>query len=233
MQREISAIIAGATGLVGNELLHLLLGHDAMAKVYALTRTALPYRSKNLVQIVHPELRVTEWEDTDPVPELGFICLGTTKKSAGGKAGLEAVDVELVKSVARSMRQLGVEHLVVISSLGATPYSPSFYLRCKAKMEQALSEMGFSHCIFVRPGPLSGERSESRQDEVLLQKGLELAQPLLIGPLSHLVPIPAEDVALTMLKLAMKALELPPTAAEIHSGNALRRQCAETQHPQA
>ncbi|MCM0147512.1 NAD(P)H-binding protein [Photobacterium galatheae] len=233
MQRQTSAIIAGATGLVGNELLHILLGSDLINRVYALTRSALPYRSKHLVQIVHPELRITEWEETDPVPELGFICLGTTKKKAGGKAGLKAVDVELVKSVARSMQQLGVKHLIVISSLGASPYSPSFYLRCKAEMEQALSEFGFSHCVFVRPGPLTGEREQPRQDEILTQKVLEVLQPLLIGPLSQLSPIPAEDVARAMFNAGLQAPDTAPSAIQIIKSNALRHPPFHGEQPQA
>ncbi|UTM56507.1 oxidoreductase [Photobacterium sp. CCB-ST2H9] len=233
MQRQISAIIAGTTGLVGNELLHILLGSDTFESVYALTRSALPYRSKHLVQIVHPELRITEWEETDPVPELGFICLGTTKKNAGGKAGLKAVDVELVKSVARSMHQLGVKHLVVISSLGASLYSPSFYLRCKAEMEQALSDMGFAHCIFVRPGPLTGEREHPRQDEILTQKILELFQPVLIGPLSHLRPIPAEDVARAMFNAGLQSLDTTTAATQIIKSNELRHPPFHGEQPQA
>ncbi|MDO6707117.1 NAD(P)H-binding protein [Photobacterium sp. 1_MG-2023] len=223
MSHPISAIIAGATGLVGNELLHLLLGSETIGNVYALSRSALPYRSKHLIQLVHPELRITEWDDQDPVPQLGLICLGTTLKSAGSKDGLRAVDIDLVKSVARSMRQLGVETLVVISSLGASRFSPSFYLRCKAEMEQAVAALGFPHCIIVRPGPLTGERTPPRPGEEMVLKILDTLSPLLLGPLSSLTPIAAEDVAAAMLRLGIESLNTAPEKARMIRSNALRR----------
>ena len=206
-----SAIIAGASGLVGDELLHLLLNQPEIETVYSLSRRELPLHSSKLQQIIHPELRVTEWEDTSPVPTLGFICLGTTKKQAGSKKALEAVDYQLVKEVAKTMKMLGVRQIVVISSLFASPWSPSHYLRCKGKMEQALSKMGFEHCVFVRPGPLKGDRSKPRKDELLLQGVFDTLHPLVIGPLANLDPIPAEQVARKMLELSFAAQrqELP------------------------
>lgn len=207
-----NAIIAGASGLVGDELLHLLLNRTDFDTVYSLSRRELPFYSSKLVQIVHPELRVTSWEDSEPTPTFGFICLGTTKKQAGSNQALEAVDYQLVKEVAKTMQILGVRHIVVISSLFASPWSPSHYLRCKGKMEKALTAMGFEHCIFVRPGPLKGERSTPRKDEQLVQGIFDVFHPLVIGPLANLDPIPAEQVAKRMLGLALAAnrRELPP-----------------------
>ncbi|WEM41499.1 oxidoreductase [Photobacterium sp. DA100] len=206
-----SAIIAGGSGLVGDELLHLLLSQPEFEAIYALSRRELPLHSSKLHQIIHPDLRVTEWEDASPTPTVGFICLGTTKKQAGSKKALEAVDYQLVKEVAKTMKMLGVRHIVVISSLFASPWSPSHYLRCKGKMEQALVKMDFEHCIFVRPGPLKGERSQPRKDELLVQGIFDLFHPLIIGPLANLDPIPAEQVARKMLTLAQEAQrhELP------------------------
>ncbi|UTV26904.1 NAD-dependent epimerase/dehydratase family protein [Photobacterium atrarenae] len=204
---QANAIIAGASGLVGDELLHQLLGHDQFGKIYALSRRQLPFHSKKLSQLIHPELRVTEWSDADPIPTIGFICLGTTKKQAGSSQALEAVDVHLVKAVAATMQMLGVKHLVVVSSLFASPWSPSHYLRCKGKMEKALLKMNFEHCVFVRPGPLLGERSSPRKDEQIVQWLSALLQPLTFGPLAHLRPIPAETVARAMVNLSLQAME--------------------------
>ncbi|MGR5146585.1 NAD(P)H-binding protein [Photobacterium alginatilyticum] len=204
-QGTANAIIAGASGLVGDELLHQLLAHPHFHTVYSLSRRELPFHSKKLVQIVHPELRVTAWGETDPTPTIGFICLGTTKKQAGSKQALEAVDYQLVKDVATTMQLLGVRHLVVISSLMAHSWSPSHYLRCKGKMEKVISKMGFSHSVFVRPGPLQGERSAPRQDEQVVQGVFNVIKPLMIGPLGHLIPIPAEHVARSMLELSLLA----------------------------
>ncbi|MGR5154204.1 NAD(P)H-binding protein [Photobacterium swingsii] len=207
MQGNMHAVIAGASGLVGDELLHQLLAHDDIATVYSIARRELPFRSKKLKQIIHPELRVTEWNEADPTPQLGFICLGTTRKQAGSNSALKAVDYQLVKDVAATMKMLGISRIIVVSSLFAHPLSPSHYLRCKGKMEQAINSMGFEHCTFVRPGPLKGERSKPRKDEAITQGLLETLHPLLIGPFANLTPIPADRVAKIMLSHALHPSE--------------------------
>ena len=200
---SLNAIIAGASGLVGTELLHQLLARSHFNHIYALARRPLPFHSKKLHQIIDSQLRIIAWENDQPVPEYGFICLGTTKQQAGTNQALEAVDVDLVKSVALTMKNLGVKHLFVVSSLGACKHSPSHYLRCKGKMEQALTALAFEHCVFVRPGPLKGERNKPRKDERVIQRVFDIVHPIMVGPLKHFTPIPAEDVATSMVKLAM------------------------------
>ncbi|MDX1303725.1 NAD-dependent epimerase/dehydratase family protein [Photobacterium sp.] len=221
-QVKASAIIAGASGLVGDELLHLLLAHDHFQRVYSLSRRELPFHSKKLVQIIHPELRITAWDESDITPTYGFICLGTTKKQAGSNAALEAVDFQLVKDVATTMQLLGVTNLVVISSLFAHPWSPSHYLRSKGKMEKALSKLGFSRCTFVRPGPLKGERSKPRHGEIISQRIFALIKPLLVGPLAHLNPIPAEDVARSMLALSLEHKRVDNHSVRIVAGKSIQ-----------
>ncbi|MCW8328306.1 NAD(P)H-binding protein [Photobacterium sp. SDRW27] len=221
-QGKAYAIIAGASGLVGDELLHQLLAHPHYQTIYSLSRSELPFHSKKLVQIIHPELRVTAWGESDPTPQVGFICLGTTKKQAGSNEALEAIDFQLVKEVAATMHLLGVRHIVVISSLFACPWSPSHYLRCKGKMEKAIRAMGFDHCIFVRPGPLKGERAQPRKDELLVQGVFTLFRPLVIGPLAHLNPIPAERVARSMLELSLLAESNHTEPVTVVSGKALQ-----------
>ncbi|WP_281223324.1 NAD(P)H-binding protein [Photobacterium sanguinicancri] len=212
MQGKVHAVIAGASGLVGDELLHQLLAHDDIATVYSIARRELPFRSKKLVQVIHPELRVTEWEASAPTPQIGFICLGTTRKLAGSNAALKAVDFQLVKDVASTMKMLGVNHIIVVSSLFAHPLSPSHYLRCKGKMERAVKSMGFEHCTFVRPGPLKGERSKPRKDEAFIQGLFDTLHPLMAGPFANLTPIPADQVAKIMLTHALTpANESSPT----------------------
>jgi uncharacterized protein YbjT (DUF2867 family) len=222
-QEKASAIIAGASGLVGDELLHQLLASEHFNIVYSLSRRELPFHSKKLSQIVHPELRVTTWDEADHTPTHGYICLGTTTKQAGSSAALEAIDYQLVKDVANTMHLLGVRNITVVSSFGAHPWSPSHYLRCKGKMEQALSKMDFSRCTFVRPGPLTGERSKPRKDEIVVQRLFEIIHPLMMGPLGNLEPIPAEDVARNMLTLSLKPEYTDSKKTRVISGKALIR----------
>lgn len=191
-------ITAGSTGLVGNELLKQMLDAQPIEEIYALTRRKLPFFHPKLVSIQDPELRVTDWGAEQSTPKYGFICLGTTLKQAGSKEALEKIDYELVCDVAQEMKVLGVTHLAVVSSLGASARSFSHYLRCKGRMELAIERMGFERVVFARPGPLKGLREQPRKDEVVAQTMLRIMRPLMLGPLAKMIPIKASDVAQAM-----------------------------------
>lgn len=194
-----TVIVAGGSGLVGNELMKILLDDDPIGHIYALVRKPLPYFHPKLEQIQHSDLQIVDWSEDKKVPKFGFICLGTTIKQAGSKAELKRIDYELVCSVAQEMKVLGVSHLAVVSSYGASLRSFSHYLRTKGKMEEALRQMEFEHLVFVRPGPLKGLRDEPRTDEAIVQGILKVFSPVMIGPLAKLIPISATDVARSML----------------------------------
>ena len=194
----LTIITAGSTGLIGNELIKQMLEQAPIEHIYALSRRELPFFHSKLEVIQHPELRIQDWDDNKPQPEYGFICLGTTLQQAGSKQALEKIDYELVCDVAQEMKLLGVKQLAVVSSYGASARSFSHYLRCKGRMELAIERMGFDRVVFVRPGPLKGLRENPRKDEVVVQTMLSILQPLMLGPLSKLIPIEAADVAQAM-----------------------------------
>lgn len=196
-----SVIVAGATGLIGSHVLELLIDEPAVEHIYALSRRALDsqFNSSKLHTLIHSDLQVTSWDDTKATPNLGVICLGSTKKKAGSKEALRKVDVELVSQVAQSMKFIGVERLAVVSSYGASARSYSHYLKCKGQMEQNLMRIGFKQLFIARPGPLVGERAQPRADEKLLQSIFPLLSPFMIGKYKNLRPIQSKDVAQTML----------------------------------
>ncbi|WP_432715632.1 oxidoreductase [Vibrio sinaloensis] len=196
--RDFCVIAAGCTGLIGNELIKQLLDQDPVTRIYALSRRELPFFHSKLNVIQHPQLRVQQWQEDDPRPEYGFICLGTTLKQAGSKQALEKVDFELVCEVAQEMKLLGVKRLAVVSSYGASTRSLSHYLRCKGRMELAIERLDFETVVFARPGPLKGLREKPRRDESVVQAIATLFRPIMIGPLANLLPIDATDVALAM-----------------------------------
>ncbi|CAH0539682.1 oxidoreductase [Vibrio marisflavi] len=193
------AIIAGGSGMVGSELLKEMLEDSPISHIYALTRSPLPFMHPKLEIIQNENLHINNWDDNKLVPKLGFICLGTTRNQAGSSSELEKVDFGLVCEVAQTMKLLGVTHLSVISSYGASKNTPSHYLRCKGKMEIALSGMGFEKLLIVRPGPLVGMRDTPRKSEVITLALLDHLKPIMRGPLTKLIPINARHVALAML----------------------------------
>ncbi|AIW18679.1 nucleoside-diphosphate sugar epimerase [Vibrio coralliilyticus] len=191
-------MVAGATGLIGTELIKQMLEEDPVTRIYALSRRELPFFHPKLEVLQNKQLQVQEWDADKPSPKYGFICLGTTIKQAGSKQELERIDYELVCDVAQTMKVLGVTHLAVVSSYGASVRSLSHYLRCKGKMEMAIERMGFEHITFVRPGPLVGLRDTPRTDEAIVQVVLKSLRPLMFGKLAKLIPIQASEVAKAM-----------------------------------
>lgn len=204
-----NAIIAGASGLVGKQVLSQLLELSSISNVTALVRSPLSIQNSKFDQIQNSELTVTHWSNQSPSPDFGFICLGTTIKQAGSKLALEQVDVELVTHVAQTMKILGVKRIAVVSSYGANIHSFSHYLKCKGRMEQNLLKLQFERVVFMRPGPLTGIRHNPRSDEKILQKLLWIVNPVLIGPLANFKPIQASTVAQAMIFSLVKPAHHP------------------------
>ncbi|MCE7577344.1 nucleoside-diphosphate sugar epimerase [Aliivibrio fischeri] len=199
-----SIIIAGSTGLIGHYLLNFSLKNESVNRVYSLSRRSLDETSSKLVQMVSDDLSIDKNQLEEQTPDIGFITLGTTIKKAGSKAALKAIDTDLVVSVAQSMREVGVRHIYVVSCIGASSSAFSHYLKCKGEMEDSITLLGFSSTTFMQPGPLSGDRSETRKDEVLLQGLMGIINPLMKGCLLNYKPIEGEVVAECMLDLALQ-----------------------------
>lgn len=202
MSNNTCVIIAGATGLVGSKVVTHLVSQPGIHTLYSLSRRPLDNISdpKNkIIPMIDADLSILNWDDQQSTPEIGFICLGTTLKQAGSKENLRKVDVDLVTNVARQMKMIGVTRLAVVSSLGANSKSSSHYLSCKGQMEENIEELGFDEVVFVRPGPLVGQRAQSRTDEKIVQGIFSVIRPFMVGKLANFVPIDAEDVAKAMI----------------------------------
>ncbi|GEA52706.1 nucleoside-diphosphate sugar epimerase [Vibrio inusitatus NBRC 102082] len=201
MTLNTSIVIAGATGLVGRETLKAVLKDYRVSKVISLSRRKIEMEDSKLEQWITNDLSKPELQANNLTPSVGIIALGTTLKKAGSKEKLRAIDVDLVANTAKTMREMGVKHLVVISCLGANPKALSHYLRCKGDMENLVEGLNFDNVSFMHPGPLAGDRHEHRTDEKLLQGMMRFVTPLMIGKLRNYAPIEANDVAQAILKL--------------------------------
>lgn len=196
-----TAVVAGASGLVGAELLQLLLAIDDYQRVHAVSRRPLPFDHARLANRIMPleqvEQRLTGFRCHD-----AFCCVGSTRRKAGSDEELRRVDVDLVLAFARAVRACGAQRFVVLSSAGAATGSRAAYLRNKADMEAALARLGFASLDVLRPGLLLGWRGELRPAEFLGTMLMPLANPLLRGPLEIYRGIHARDVAAAMLGAA-------------------------------
>jgi len=174
-----TAVLAGATGLVGRYLQQVLEEDAFYDDRIALTRAD------------YADLRLP------PVTHL-FCCLGTTIAKAGSQQAFRAVDYDLVLKFAHAGLESGAKRMMVVSSVGADPKSSGFYLRVKGEMEQAISGLGFEAVHIFRPSVLLGQRPEARAGE---QWGIRFARAFewaLIGELKKYRPMPAGVLASAM-----------------------------------
>jgi uncharacterized protein YbjT (DUF2867 family) len=191
-----SALLVGATGLVGGELLKLLLADPRYSHVHTVGRRATsivhPKLTAHIVDMANP-LQLAQLPRIDDV----YCALGTTIKVAGSQAAFKAVDLDAVVAVARATIRLNKSaRFGVVSAMGADPKSSVFYNRIKGEMESAVSQLGFESTSIARPSMLAGDRNSlnqaSRPSE---QIGLKL-----MSAVSFLIPanykaIDAADVA--------------------------------------
>lgn len=189
------ALVAGATGLVGRELLRQLAAHGGYGRVTALVR-----RSADLPTMVLPLLA-----DFERLADAGerlaaddvYCALGTTIRTAGSRAAFRRVDHDYVVTLARLAREHGARHFLLVSSLGADPRSRVFYSRVKGEVEAAVRALGYPSLTIVRPSLLLGERSEFRLGESLMKA---------LGPLlpRRYRPVHARAVAATLIRAAVE-----------------------------
>lgn len=191
--------IAGGSGLVGAELLRLLLEEDAFTTVVAVGRRTLPIEHAKLEQATVDFLAPHAF---DPLraPTVAMATLGTTIKKAGSREAFRAVDHEAVLAFARAARAAKASSFLHVTSLGADPAARGFYARVKGEVEQAVAELGFDSVYALRPSILDGDRTESRPLEEL---GVLFGRAL--GPvLGKYRPTAVSAVARTMVTLAKK-----------------------------
>ena len=198
-----TALLAGATGLVGSHLLRLLLADETYQKVTILGRRGLPLTSPKLQQrlIDFDHLADLDAPKVDDV----FCCLGTTIKKAGSQEAFRKVDLGYVEALARVAARAGAKQFLLVSAIGANAKSRVFYSRVKGETEAAVQAVGFAGTHIFRPSMLLGERAESR---ILERMGTPLMRAVafaMVGSLRRYRPIPAETVAAAMVKGAKKA----------------------------
>ena len=196
-----SALLAGATGLVGRELARAWAGPgDLVMLLRGPAPAGLPAGPRLRSKLVDYSALAT-LPAALPAADEGYCCLGTTIAQAGSQAAFRAVDFDAVLAFARAAQAAGVKRLGVVSALGAQADSRSFYSRVKGEVEAELAGMNFSSLVLARPSLLAGNRSATGQPRRLGEK-LALMVAL---PLGRLVPaawrpIQASVVALALLR---------------------------------
>jgi uncharacterized protein YbjT (DUF2867 family) len=200
-----TALLAGATGLIGAALLARLRERAHYRHTHVLLRRAVPGLEADARITPH----VVDFAQLpDPVPAVDdvFIALGTTIKVAGSQAAFRRVDFDHVVATARAARAAGARRLAVVSALGADPNSSVFYNRVKGEMQAAIAQLGYESIVIAQPSLLIGDRAAlgqpTRAGEVWITR--------LLNPVMALVPrgvrpIRASDVAESLLAAILAA----------------------------
>lgn len=202
MSEKKTALIAGSSGLVGRELLLLLLENPKYGKVIALVRKKSSYQHAKLVQV---EVDFNKLDDDaghfKNVTDL-FCCLGTTMKNAGSKEAFKRVDLEYPISLAELATKNNCSGFYCISAMGANSKSRAFYNRVKGELEETVSRKKIPSIYFFRPSLLLGYREEFRLGERIAIAFFRALAFIFWGPLKNLKGIPAKKVAAAMMNAA-------------------------------
>lgn len=196
-----SALLIGASGLVGGQLLKLLLEGRDYERVVILVRGPIGIQDAKLEEIIVDFDRLNTVKAKFAVNDV-FCCLGTTIKKAKTREAMNRVDYEYPVAAAKLAREMGAEQYAIVSSLGANPDSSVWYLRMKGTLEHDLKAVGFPSLYLFQPSLLIGERKEFRASERFGAMLSPLFSFLFIGKLKKYKAIPAAAVARGMYQAA-------------------------------
>jgi len=209
-----TALLAGATGLVGREIMKFLSQDPRIAAVRTLVRRPLPEQDKGprVVECIADFDRLQEhldWFKADVV----FCALGTTIAKAGSQPAFRKVDFDYPLEIAKRARSQGARHFLLVSAAGADPRSRMFYNRVKGELEAALGALGYPSLTIARPSLLLGDRKEHRLGEEIGKRLSWIFPPAWRG-------VQASAVASALVRAALE--ERP--GAEILDNVMLRRE---------
>jgi uncharacterized protein YbjT (DUF2867 family) len=196
-----SALVLGATGLVGSHCLDILLADPRYERVLTIGRRPVDRAHPKLEQHVAELSRLDEHASLFAVNEV-FCCLGTTIRKAGSEEVFREIDVEAPALAAHLASEAGADQFLVVSALGADPDSRIFYNRCTGEMEVLVRRVPIQAVWNLRPALILGDRAEKRPGEWISQIVLGPITPLLVGRLRRFRPVHARTIAAAMLALA-------------------------------
>ncbi len=212
-------IIAGATGLVGNEVV-CQLAQKPGAGVYCLGRRAAESSASNIHFVPCNFADAVMWPEAKPLAPIAICTLGTTIKVAGSQAAFRKVDYDFVVYFAELALALGARSLHVVTAHGASATSGIFYNRVKGEVEAKLISMGLPALHIYRPSLLIGDRKEHRSGEKIASVAAKILSPLFKLPgLDALQPTPADRLAAYIIKMGQSAL----SGNHIHSNAEIMR----------
>lgn len=194
-----SVLVAGATGLVGQQLVKRLLADRHTGTIHALLRRDVG-NLPDAKRLLH---HVIDFSKPEPLPLAfeGYIALGTTIRDAGSRVAFRAVDFDAVLSIARAAQVAGVTRLALVSALGADRHSRVYYNQVKGEIEHAVAALGFERLVIARPSLLTGDRAAIGQRTRFVEQAVAgIAKPISPWLPATWRPIDAGVVARAMVR---------------------------------
>lgn len=192
---NMKALIIGATGATGKDLVNQLLDDKDFEEVNIFVRKPIEIQNDKLkVHVVDFE-KPEQWKD-EVKGDVAFSCLGTTLKAAGSKEAQRKVDFDYQYEFAKAAKENSVDDYILVSSYGANPKSKIFYSRMKGELEEAVKQLHFGKITIFKPGMLERKDSD-RPGEVLGSRIIKFANRL--GLLESQKPLPTTILAKAMV----------------------------------
>ena len=158
------AVVIGATGVVGREVVNELVNRNEISEVITFTRREVDFGSPKVINYVIDFDNIENYSDLVS-GEYFFSCLGTTKSQAGSIEKQRSVDLDYQLEFARLAQKNGVHHYLLVSSPGASIDSSSAYLKMKGELDEKVKELDFASISIFKPSLIVGDRSDFRLGE--------------------------------------------------------------------
>ena len=200
------AIIAGASGLIGSELLNILLNDDAYNAVTIIVRNSTGIKHHKLTELVIDYDKLDDYAG-EITGHAIFSCLGTTKAKTPDQSIYKKIDHDYPVKLAELALKNGIEQFHLVSSLGANKDSSTFYLQLKGETEIDVEKVGVKTVHIYRPSLIVGDRKETRPFEGFIVGLFKVIDPLLFGSLKKYRSISAQTIAMAMFKQSLNTKE--------------------------
>ncbi len=207
MQQQ-TAVVIGASGMIGNLVTQQLLKDEAFAKVRVLVRKPILLQHPKLETVVVDFADLNDYQNKLGSGDCIFSCIGTTQKNVKGDNQLyRSIDHDIPLNAATLGKAAGFQSFLIVSSVGANAASSNFYLRLKGELEDAVSAIGFNSLHIFRPSMLLGNRKEFRFGESIFQGVFKALSVLLMGTLKKYKAIEGDILATAMVNAAKQEVQ--------------------------
>ncbi|MEO3944910.1 NAD-dependent epimerase/dehydratase family protein [Gorillibacterium sp. CAU 1737] len=204
-KQSTTAVVAGATGLVGQQLVRQLLEHPAYRQVIVLVRRDMGLSHPKLVQKLISFDRLGEEVGSEILKQADVFCtLGTTIKQAGSQEAFRKVDYTYPLELGRAARKYGAAKMIVVTAMASSDKSKLFYNRVKGELERELIRLSLPRLVILRPSFMLGNRDKKRLGEKMGIIMFQFLRPFMVGPFSQYKAVHSKSVAWVMVDASLR-----------------------------